>query len=329
MSNTATSVSGLTWGGRGGGAWSVFATNCVFTGNVAQYPNATGTDPRGGGGLAESRAFDCDIVGNQTTQKAGGGGNVSGGGVDGGYCENCRILNNSSWSYGGGCIYNTNVNCVVAGNSATIGGGGLHCEFRDCIISNNVARDVEGGATYGGATYNCTVMFNKAKSGAALFKGFHQGNIVASNVVTTATTRGSGISSSSTTPDATAVNCTVVGNTGGECQVYAMYVTNMIVVGTATDVKSCTAVNSLIGTRSGGTVEACLEGVDPKFVTEPREGARAYSLRRCSPCRDKGLHLPWMAAATDLLGNPRVKFGTVDLGALECLEVGGTMVVVN
>ena len=50
----------------------------------------------------------------------------------------------------------------------------------------------------------------------------------------------------------------------------------------------------------------------------------AFVLRASSPCRDTGLTLPGQAGETDVLGSPRVKYGMVDMGALECIQSLGT-----
>jgi len=50
----------------------------------------------------------------------------------------------------------------------------------------------------------------------------------------------------------------------------------------------------------------------------------AYMLRAKSPCFNKGILLPGQAGETDVLGNPRVKYGMVDMGALECIQSLGT-----
>ena len=50
----------------------------------------------------------------------------------------------------------------------------------------------------------------------------------------------------------------------------------------------------------------------------------AFMLRASSPCRDTGLTLPGQATEKDALGNPRIKYAGVDMGALECIQSLGT-----
>lgn len=53
---------------------------------------------------------------------------------------------------------------------------------------------------------------------------------------------------------------------------------------------------------------------DPLFVDAL---AGDYRLQSDSPCLNAGTNLPWMSAATDLAGNPRIHFGAVDIGCYE------------
>ena len=43
-----------------------------------------------------------------------------------------------------------------------------------------------------------------------------------------------------------------------------------------------------------------------------------YSLKRSSPLRGWGIVLDWMADGTDMVGNPRLRDGAVDVGCYQC-----------
>ena len=62
---------------------------------------------------------------------------------------------------------------------------------------------------------------------------------------------------------------------------------------------------------------------DPKFAMSGRTVFECFSLLPSSPCRNMGLNLPWMDGATDISGKRRIKFGIVDIGALEYSPVSG------
>lgn len=334
---------GNKWGGRGGGVYGCWLTNCVVRGNVATYPDATGTDCKGGGGLSMACAVDCDILENRTRQVSGW--QVSGGGAEGCFLESCRVMNNSTTAYGGGTIYSTNVNCWVSGNSAANGGAALGSVFRNCVISNNVTTAYEGGAAYNSSTYNCLVIHNRSKLGAILFRGYHEGDLIVSNTTESVQTKSAGgaISpadgGSTAGCDAIAVNCTIVGNTGGEAALWAVHATNCLVVGnTPCDVKWMTLAHTCMWatdsnpSRPDETAAPCVNGTkiaDPKFVAVPGKTEGPYSLRLSSPCKDKGVAFDWMAGAVDILGNPRVKFDAPDIGACECCAQYGAAVIVR
>ena len=95
------------------------------------------------------------------------------------------------------------------------------------------------------------------------------------------------------------------------------------------------AVNSFWRNGTVASQSNCISGTDknPMFtaVDGTQSGAATasapwtgYALRASSPCRDTGLTLPGQAAETDCLNNPRVKYGVVDMGALECIQSLGT-----
>ncbi|MHC1766693.1 MAG: immunoglobulin domain-containing protein [Verrucomicrobiia bacterium] len=85
-----------------------------------------------------------------------------------GTVSNCVLAGNSA-NVGGGAFHSTLINCVLAGNSAAAGGGAGLSTLYNCTLSGNVASDDGGGAAgcsgAEGALVNCIVYSNTAPNG--------------------------------------------------------------------------------------------------------------------------------------------------------------------
>ncbi len=140
-------------------------TDCYFAGNQAQSGGGLflldGTVIFSGGLISENHA-----TGTMNTTYSTGTGQGLGGGLG---ClntiatiENCTIVNNKAdgtYSYGGGIsfyggseiITQKVKNCLITGNEATVGGGGISCriyakpEIANCTFEGNSAGDYGGG----------------------------------------------------------------------------------------------------------------------------------------------------------------------------------------
>ena len=112
------------------------------------------------------------IIRNNVSNGIGGGVYInSGSGNKKNELNNCVLMGNTASLGGGLCDRNnsTITNCVISNNTATTKGGGVYLyntdqpTFRGCIISNNTAK--EGGGIYarGKCTMtNCNIVMNKA-----------------------------------------------------------------------------------------------------------------------------------------------------------------------
>lgn len=337
--------------GSGGGIWGGTLRGCVVTNNTAAYLGGgiAGNDadkceaqdcliafnkaPYGAGAGVSSayapencRLAGCTLEGNDAQLATGQTWGGWGGAAFNCFTTNSLIANNNSIGYGGGTYGGRNADCRISGNRGSFGGGTMEGVNIGCTICGNTAYLGQGGACYNSSTYNCLVSGNTSQEDAVLFRGYHQGDVILDNISLSGY-RGSAIASvDNSTMDVAAVNCTIVGNTGtgARAQVFLAAVTNSIVVGGTggafeADILYGDAVHSLFGSRSGGyDAVKCIAGADPKFAKDGPTVFDCYTPLPGSPCRDAGVHIGWMDGAKDIAGNPRIKYGAVDIGALEC-----------
>ena len=335
-------------GGLGGGAYQCIVSNCVVRGNSTTRPHgypfaAYGHDyeKSSGGGVMDCDVYDSTIEGS-TSHTNGAGAAFSS-------LTRCKILNNTaSWThpnftFGGGTYSCPQVtDCVLSGNRAGYGGAAYSGYLENCVISNNQSTAYDGGATYDASTRNCLVVGNTAQRFFAICKGTHYGDLVYGNTNHSCdpwenllNPAASGIGADEG-ESAVAVNCTVWNNIYSSAQVSRTTLTNCI-VGSVEYIPS--AVNSFWRYGTLDNQAGCVSGEDkdPKFedvlVTDDAAlvaniAPESYAIRAGSPCRDKGVLLPGQTGEKDLLGNKRVKYGHVDMGALECTDtLAFTMII--
>jgi parallel beta-helix repeat protein len=276
----------ISYGGiSGGGASGCYLTGCLIISNTTDTPYSF---PASGGGAVNSQLTNCTLIGN--TGKDGGGANGS-------TLWNCSLFNNTAGNGGGAaaaCALNA---CVMTSNTAAMGGGCYGSTATNCVLEQN-SSGYQGGGAVAGNLYNCLLAGNSAPGSV-----------------------GGGAAADPSGNGAVLINCTVIGNTayytGGG--LYSCTAWNSIVV-------SNTVVNSADGWNwSGGTFNYCCTtplpatgagnvNVDPRLA-DPANGN--YQLSTNSPCINAGTN-GYVAAGNDLLGNPRIVAGTVDLGPYEC-----------
>jgi hypothetical protein len=324
VSNTASQL--------GGGAYLCTISNSVVCTNYVPRTgmNAVDGGTSAGGGVAYCDVLDSTLEGNRC-QRSGAGAAKSN-------LEQCRIINNTAIYYGGGAFNCPLVkDCLLVGNTGDHGGAGFNGYFENCIMTNNTAVNAHGGATYNATSRNCIVVGNYAKQRFAHCRGAHYGDLVYGNK-NGRSDGASGIGEDEANADEPlpVVNCTVWGNQNGNANVSRATLTNSVVWSVA-DMSAHSAVNSFWRNGTVANQTGCISGTDkdPKFVgvngtvsmteaTAKSAPWTAFMLRASSPCRDTGLTLPGQAAEKDAFGNPRVKYGMVDMGALECIQSLGT-----
>ena len=263
---------------------------------------------------------------------------------------NSTIADNSSGDDGGG-IYSisadiTITNSVVTGNSTNdngdnmvrADGGGIYCQRSDLIItgstiSNNLAYSDDSDEGNGGGIYhgdgdltivNATIVNNSSTSiGGGIVHSTGNLSITNSTIANnTASNFGGGLFDHSDTGSATINNSIVAGNTVGYYGA-DIYFYEGILHGS----------NNLIGDGTRQTLEDGINGnqvgttlspLDPgfnKWIQFPN-GQWGYTLSADSPCVDAGrnslaIDPDGTALSNDITGNPRIQYGTVDIGSHE------------
>ena len=157
------------WAQYGGGAYFGSLSHCTLrdnqgldTGGGAQFAtldNCTvaGNHADDGGGVFESTLSHCVLTGNSA--------HYSGGGSRGGALKDCTLAGNFAEEDGGGAQGGILTRCMISANGAgEEGGGARYSELLNCAISGNSAHD--GGGAFAGTLNNCSVTGNFANAGA-------------------------------------------------------------------------------------------------------------------------------------------------------------------
>ncbi|HEX3627034.1 MAG TPA: choice-of-anchor Q domain-containing protein [Verrucomicrobiae bacterium] len=283
----------------GGGVYGGTLSQCLLTNNTVNNPPVYWTTS--GGGAYGSTLNNCLVV---TNSASGGGGaeqciaNNSdmidnnalwGGGADNSQLTNCNVTANSAQS-GAGAYDSSLAGCTLGGNFGQYGGGAEYCTLNRCILATNITYDDEvyglGGGADSSTLNNCLVYGNVSSTSA-------------------------GVSAS------TVENCTIVGNTttqaGGAVDTSTLY--NSIVYDNVAPGGTNCSNSTLTNCCTAPLPETGMDNIalDPEFVDAT---ANNFRLQANSPCINSGRNA-YVPTGTDLDGNPRIKGGTVDIGAYE------------
>jgi len=213
-----------------------------------------------------------------------------------------------------------------------------------CVLQQNETReDGEGGAAYmyyGGLLDHCVIRDNLADGpggGVAIMYGGEQSGCIRNSLITdneTATGNGGyGGGGVYTRSGGILQNCTVVDNIsrrhGGGVFLgqngriensicyYNTYPNGQINGWYTYYPSSVTVDHSCMSTTFVSMLPGSIITNAPEFI-DRADGQ--YHLMPSSPCIDQGTNQFWMGAALDFDDNPRIAFGTVDMGAYEIPE---------
>jgi hypothetical protein len=300
----------LTFESYGGGAWcestSCLLSNCVLVGSVAVGM---------AGGAYGGTLSTCIISGNHCLG--------SGGGVNTCILNNCTLTNNVAGGDGGAAAASTLYGCVLSRNSSSYGGGGARWSYlSNCVLSAN-SGSVGGGACQS-TLDNCLLTGNVASRGGGANLSTLNNSLITGNTAYNGSLSTGAASYGGGLDEGTANNCTFVGNSvqhAPRSWVYAgggasYSVLNNCVLyfnsgsgtpnwaGSPTLTHCCTIP---LPSGPGNITNA------PLFVDQ---AGGNYHLQTNSPCINAGNNAA-VASLTDLDGNPRIRGGTVDMGAYE------------
>jgi hypothetical protein len=286
----------------GGGIYVAFTgtvSNCIITGNTANYGGGVGS------GLAVNGSFNNCIISNNFAAVNGGGAWLV-------TLTNCVVTGNASASMGGGAYGSAVDTCMVSNNFANLYGGGVgQCRVnRSLVISNSVGPGGQGGGAYDGTINNSTLAGN---SGGGAYGGAYAGSFLCTlnDCLLTGNLAGGA--------NACVVNnCTLVGN--ADAGVNGGVVNNSIVYDNTPGGQTYQGGSNYVGAALNYccTLPLPVAGLGnltnaPMFVNQ---SAGDFHLQSNSPCINSGKN-SYATNRTDLDGNPRIIGGTVDLGAYE------------
>ncbi len=277
----------------GGAVWcessSAVVSNCVLVGNTAA---------RFGGGAFGGTLINCLLTNNIASQ-------------GGGACSNvllyCTLTRNSAsfqnLNTGGGAIYSALSNCLLVANSCVGGGGGAaFSALSSCVLSNNAAN--YGGGVCAGLVNNSLISSNRAfVYGGGAYSNALINCVLKNNLAGRA---GGGAYNSAIT------NCTVVSNNaaGGGGMDGGAAANSIVYDNTGGNISDTKALFYTCTIPAFGT--SCFTNA-PLFVNE---AAGDFHLQTNSPCINSGNNT-YVTVTDDFDGNPRLRGGTVDVGAYE------------
>ena len=311
----------------GGGCRScTVMSDCIISNN---YATSTG------GGVSGGKTIDCTIVDNRCINY--GGGQTEGSSFNTLFLRNVCGVNGSNVGRGGGLHNATASNCVLVANgdnsfSGAYGSAAFGSSLIDSVITNSVGRRslfdlcslkrcyiADSGARNSDSTWAFNVFGRYTGSGT-----YTNVNCVVENIsLSNANDR---VAMYSTLVNCTIrnVKCKTNGPLDKTCTAFNTIVSGCTPYDLVAGTTSTQMVNCVYQTASGTFAEGQL--VDCKQAMNLRYDATnsvPCAIRANSPAYNAALADDWildLVGDRDFAGNPRVMFGALDIGAVECLS---------
>jgi hypothetical protein len=288
----------------GGGLWcasnTVVVSNCIFAANSAN---------RHGGGTYQGTLQNCTLTCNYSALRGAAAASA--------VLVNCLLATNSAGYAGGGAYASTLTNCSISGCAAVYSAGATESgSLVGCVLAGNRSQ-TQGGAANGGILSGCTLIGNSSPNGGGIASGTLNNCLLVAN----AGTDGGGAWYS------TLNQCTVVSNSAANSGggAHGSTLNNCIL----RDNSAPAGDNYADGTLQQAVLNYCCTTPQPTNGTGNFDSPPVFvdpaggnlRLQSNSPCINTGNNA-YVVGDTDLDGRPRIKDGTVDIGAYEFQEAG-------
>ncbi len=332
-------------GHGGGGLWGISEVRrCAIVGNA--------TDRVGGGCGACSTIEDCTIVDNVAGTGAGiSGGTVSrsriagnrakndGGGLHSSVAADCVIVGNDchnggNYGRGGGMANCVATNCVFSGNGDSDNVGGYGSAARSSTLVGCTVADSYGRRSVFDACSlrNCHISYCGASQDSATYPfsllGRSDGVTTFTNVNCIVENVALSNAADRVAVESTFVNCTIRkakcidnGPLAASCKAFNTIIAECEPFDLVGDTSASLLVNCAYVTASGDFAEGQLvDCIRTHSLRWDRKSPTPCSITASSRAYNAGLDAAWLlslAGDVDFVGNPRVAFGRIDIGAVE------------
>ena len=309
----------------GGGCRScTVMSDCIISNN---YATSTG------GGVSGGKTIDCTIVDNRCINY--GGGQTEGSSFNTLFLRNVCGVNGSNVGRGGGLHNATASNCVLVANgdnsfSGAYGSAAFGSSLIDSVITNSVGRRslfdlcslkrcyiADSGARNSDSTWAFNVFGRYTGSGT-----YTNVNCVVENISLSNANDRVAMYSALVNCTIRNVKCKTNGPLDKTCTAFNTIVSGCTPYDLVAGTTSTQMVNCVYQTASGTFAEGQL--VDCKQAMNLRYDATnsvPCAIRANSPAYNAALADDWildLVGDRDFAGNPRVMFGALDIGAVEC-----------